>query len=701
MAEKAVSVEVQYWLDRISEYEREFKKWEGRAEKIIKRYKDDRGQQARSQSGTRFNVLWANVQTLVPATYSRLPQPDVSRRFRDNDPVGRVASLIVERGLEYEIQHYPWYRSALRSCVQDRFLGGRGTCWVRYEPTFKRAQTLGLPEDGAQITEDVEAEGEQKSDEQLDYECSPVDYVHWKDFGHVVARTWEEVPAIWRKVYLTRDMCVERFGKDIGSKIPLDSKPDERANKNYTNDTSLKALVFEIWDKTQKKAIWLSKSLGEIVDEMDDPLQLEGFFPSPRPLFATITNDSLVPVPYFVMYQDQAAELDTLADRIDGLVKALQVKGVYNAEYKELARLFTEGTNTDLIPVKAWNSFAEKQGLKGAIDIVDIEPIAAALVQAYEAFAQIRGQIDQLSGVIDVMRGEVDPDEKLGQTRMKGNTSSLRLRNMQEDVAMFATEILQIMAQIMCGQYEPNTLTQIAAVQQLSPEDQQVVPQALELLMGQRAQFPDLPPSINPLRSFRIEVAADTLVQMDEAQEKVDRMEFLKANGEFMSKAQQMIAGAGAAAPIVAPVVMELWKFGVSGFKVGKTVEGVIDECADKLRKLAQNPPPPPPDPKLEAVKAQTQAKQQEMQQEGQLRIQELQQEAAIREREIQAEAARNAQQQAMEQHREETKMIMENAFARFEALLKAKTAVEVAEISAGATVDSAQISAANQATQQ
>jgi hypothetical protein len=74
--------EVQYYLNHISAYEREFKRWESRADKILKRYRDET-----SGGTTKFNVLWSNVQTLKSATFARMPMPDVSRRFRDNDPV--------------------------------------------------------------------------------------------------------------------------------------------------------------------------------------------------------------------------------------------------------------------------------------------------------------------------------------------------------------------------------------------------------------------------------------------------------------------------------------------------------------------------------------------------------------------------------------------------------------------------------------
>ena len=162
------SDEVETWLGHIQTYDRAFKKWETRAEKIIKKYRDDRPSSGRDAGATRFNILWSNVQTLSSATFAKLPKPDVSRRFRDNDPIGRIGSLILERALDYEISHYGDYRATLKADVLDRFLGGRASAWARYEPHFR---DQAMPE-GVQVTEDVEVQQE------LEYECAPVDYVH-------------------------------------------------------------------------------------------------------------------------------------------------------------------------------------------------------------------------------------------------------------------------------------------------------------------------------------------------------------------------------------------------------------------------------------------------------------------------------------------------------------------------------------------
>src|SRR6185437_5431357 len=166
-----------------------------------------------------------------------------------------VASLLLERALEYEVEQYSDYASAVQSSVEDRLLPGRGIAWIRYEPVMKSVAVPG--ESDAQITEDTP---EPKSAEIIDYECAPVDYVHWKDFGHNVARTWEEVTLVWRRVPLTHSECIKRFGKEIGGQIALDQKADFDEDQLTTpeGESLKKATIYEIWDKTEGIAVWIA-----------------------------------------------------------------------------------------------------------------------------------------------------------------------------------------------------------------------------------------------------------------------------------------------------------------------------------------------------------------------------------------------------------------------------------------------------------
>lgn len=677
------------WIEKIALYDRAFKKWQNRAEAIVKRYRDYDEAEGSKKERADFNILWANIQTLMPATFARVPKPDVSRRWRDNDPVGRVASLLLERALTFEIEHYSDYKSAMKGCVLDRFLGGRGTAWVRYEPHFA---AIDAPQ-GAQITEDADAA--EPIGEQVEYECAPVDYVHWKDFGHVLSRTWEEVPAVWRKVYQGRRQLVDRFGEEIGNKIPLDTQPQMSADsqqKTAGAPEQSMACIYEIWDKESGKAIWLSKSLGQIIDERDDPLKLECFFPCPRPLFATMTTDSLVPVPDYKLYQDQARALDKLYSKIDGLIDQLMVKGFYDASIPELARLFKEGGNGTLIPVKTWQQFAEKAGLKGAVDIFDIAPVVGALNEAYAAAERIENSIYQLVGVSDVVRGASDPQETYGAQKLKGQYGNMRLRSKQEEVVEFATALLQIKAEIICGHFQPQSFLRIAAADQLMPEDQQLIPQALQLLMGARAFDPEATGE-SPLTAFRIEVSSDSMVQMDESQDKAERMEFLSAVSGFLQQALPAIQ----ATPQLAPLAVGMLKFGVTGFKVGKQVEGMIDQMLDQLTAQANQPQQDKPDPEMAKVQGQLALEDKKAQNEAQLEQMRIQAEKDLAQFQQQVQAEQNAHQQALDAQRTEYEAMLESRlesqrmeFERWKEELQAAVKIEVANIGSKAKMQDA-----------
>jgi hypothetical protein len=676
---------VQRLLNSIATYNSEFKRWEARTTKIIRRYRDDQNTgTGMTNDAARFNILWSNVQTLVPAVFARLPKADVSRRFGDNDPVGRVASLLIQRALDYEIEHYPDYRSSMRHAVEDRFLGGRGVAWVRYDPHIKQQD---IPEDGLQITEDVE-EGEAREasgdihnqtagndgqPEEIDYECAPTDYVHWRDFGHSSARTWEEVTQVWRWVYMSKDAVTERFGKKLAKKIPFNSSPDGLTKYGQREKPNDKAKVCELWDKETGKVYWLMENWPELLDERDDPLDLEGFFPCAKPLYATTTSDSLVPVPDFILYQDQANELDILTDRIDGLVKALRVRGVYDASQPALQRLLTEGDNNTLVPVDKWMAFSEKGGLRGSIDLLPIETLASALINCYQAQANIKGQIYEITGISDILRGVGAASESATAQQIKGQYAGLRLRAMQESVALFASELLRLKAQIICTKFQPETILKFAAADQMSPADQQMIPQALALMQD------------NPLRSFRIQVAADSLVQLDENQNKQDRMEFMNAFSNFMREA----VPAGQASPEMVPLLMDMMKFGIGGFKQAEVMEGTIDAALQQMIAAAQQKAMnPQPSPEMQKIQAQTQMEQAKVQADAQGQQARMQADVQIEQMKAQMNAQLETQRQQHEAQLKMQELAAQEQFDRWKAELEAATKIMVARISANPGMD-------------
>ena len=477
------------WKTQIEHCERRNDVWEKRCERIVKRYRDERmggSSQITDWDGPRrMNILWSNVQVLKPSIYGREPLPIAERRFLDRDPVGRVAAQILERALRYEITD-SGFHDTVDQCVLDYLLTGRGTAWLRYKPLIGQTSSLTDhgndeldPDEDKVETEDVDQEEDNLTDnstniiqEKLIGASIDVDYVHWKDFLHSKARFWKENEWVARRLYMSRQDCVDAFGDTIGREIPLEMIPEaesgsvgsDRATR-ASADESKKAIVYEIWFKPERKVFFVAKGYEYLCEEpREDPLSLEGFWPCPKPLFATMTNDTLEPVPDFIEYQDQALEIDNLTNRINSLIKALKVAGVYNAAEKNLARLLDEGHENKLIPVQNWAMFAEKNGIAGAISFLPIKEVGEVLMQLFQARDKIKADLYEITGIADIMRGQADPRETASAIATKGRWGSLRLQQRQVEVARFCRDIIRMMGEILSEHYPDSSLIQTSGI---------------------------------------------------------------------------------------------------------------------------------------------------------------------------------------------------------------------------------------------
>lgn len=631
------------WVAEIALYERDAGDWHTRGRKIVKRYKDERTQAQESQA--RFNVLWSNVQTFLPACYGRNPKPEVERRFKDKDPVGRAAAEILERSLEHLISTCD-FKQLVRGALLDRLLPGRGLLWVRYVPHMRDlaiASDAAVREEGAQLTDDAlsqtkvqDAETETPPTQEVYFEEVVLDYVHWEDFGHTAARTIDEMGAAWRKVYLTRDELVRRFGEEIGKAVPLNYKPPTESKDTLT-EAQCKGVVYEIWDKVAKQALWICKDYAaRPLDTRDDPLKLSRFFPFPRAMYATLANDSLVPVPDYRQYQDQADELDNLTGRIDMLTRAVKVAGVHDASAPALARLLNEGVQNQLIGVDKWAAFAEKGGLKGAIELLPMQEIAETLLVLHEARDKVKEVLYEITGMPDIIRGANDPRSTATAERIKGQFGSIRLRDMQDDVQRFVRDLLNVAGEIIAGHFGWDTLAQISGVRLLTRE-QKAQAQAQQMAAQQAAASqppqPGMPPQAAPMapvppldpevaklldepcwedveallrdncaRSFRIDIETDSTIGEDEQLEQESRLKMVETLGEFIAKAVE----AAESTPQLAPVCAEMVMYVVRSFKNARTLEAALEEAMEKLVALAANPSPKP-NPEMMKVQGQLQ----------------------------------------------------------------------------------------------
>jgi hypothetical protein len=645
-----------FWHDQLDKAAKVFDKWEKRGKKVVRRYRDERD--AIEMPRMKFNILWSNISVLFPALYGRMAKPEVSRRFMDSDPVGRLASTMLERVVEYEVTQFNDFDSAMRGVVEDRLLPGRGTAWVRYEPIIvgqEAPETTELdPQEGVEITNTEEIE-------RVDSAHSPVDYVYWTDFLHSPARTWDEVWWVSRWVYMTPEEGIERFG-DVFKNVPLHDQNDDIDSKNPMTAKATygkKAKVAEIWNKRTKKVCWVAKGYPQALDERDDPLELEQFFPCPKPLLATTTNGSMIPVPDYCEYEDQAQELDNLTQRIYLLVKACKAVGVFNAEFKELGRLFTEGVDNKLFPVTAWAAMSEKGGLKGAIDMLDTSAIIKTLQQLYQSREVVKQSIYEISGISDILRGATNANETLGAQQLKANFGSLRLRATQGDVARFATDLFRIKAQIVCKFYPPELIVEMSGVMN-TPEGQnpQLLQAAVQML------------SNSTIRDFHIQVEADTLAQIDEQADKQNANEAVQAIGSFLGQSLPMVSQA----PELLPMMSEMLLFLVRRYRAGRGLETAIEQAMKQLQAKAQQAmAQPPQNPEMMKLQAEQQAEQMRMQAQAQSDQMKMQAQAQLEQVKADFEMQMLQAQAQVDMQREQMKEQFAQQLANNELQVKAR----------------------------
>jgi hypothetical protein len=597
--------QVDRWTHEIEVAEKALKKFHDRGEKNLMKFlamsntgQDDYEDQS---STSLYNIFWANTHILQAALYANPPKPVVKREFLDmDDDVARVAGEIMQRMLKRGVQtpESDMHAAFLQS-VQDYLIVGLGQIWMRYEV---ETQQVDDPEAGPY--------------EQLLDEIACTDFVHWKDFLWSPARTWAEVRWVGRIVRLTQAKGTRRFGK-IFSQVQLQN-PDKQDNEIApTEDAWKKGVVYEIWDKEERKVIWYAKGVNRLLDEKSDPLKLKGFFPCPKPLLSTNTTSNLIPRSDYIMVSSQYEELNELNTRIRMLEKACKVVGVYDKAQDGIQRMFNQAVENQLIPVDNWAAFAEKGGIKGVIDWVPIDIIASVIIQLQERKHDIINQIYELTGISDIMRGVSAPRETLGAQQLKSQYSSVRLQLKQGAVSQFVQEAMRIKGDIIASHFRPETIAKQSLIQYT--DDARYAEPAIELLKNSWSY------------QYRLEIEVDSMSIPDYNAERQARVEYVTAVGQYMSQVWPMVE----ANPAVAPFFLRMLQWVSMGFRASSGIESVLDTAIKNvevfLQQKAQEPPKPSPEEmkakaEIEAIGAKTEAdiKSQQMKTQSDVRSKQM-----------------------------------------------------------------------------
>lgn len=600
-----------YWVTELDAADRAVEKWHEGGQKIVREYLDDRQESDRTAPYmTKLNYFWANVKTQKAMLFGQLPKVDVTRRHADaDDDEARISGpIILNRLINTDIeQGVDGFEFALKYALFDFLTVGFGNAWVRYEVEYENVPARQDPMTGMNIPPTRRKKKENAA----------VDYHHWKNQRWSPCRIWEENRWVAKMVPMSRDSVERRWGPQVAARIPYEASTTQRkVDGQEPKDPWRRAEVWECWSKELRKVFWVVRGFDRVLEVKDDFLKLKNFWPCPRPMFDNWTTTSLMPRPSYALVQDLYNDINDLASRIKLLEGALRLAGIYDKSMGlDLNRLLLDRAYENIIiPVPNMAAFSEKGGFEGVIAYLPIQQIAEviqALSQQLEAKQQV---LYEMTGFADLTRGA--PEQGVGDTtaterRMQGRYSNVRVQDVQDEVARFATELQNIRAEIMVKNYDEETILKRSNV--LSTPD---APDAIAAIRALKADFPN----------YKIEIKSDDLAMQDFAALKQDRGEFLLALSTLMKDAVPAME----MFPQSAVVLLETVKWALAAFRGSASIEGVFDRAIKQAQEaISQGQEggggPPQPDPEVVKAQMKAQADAQKIQAKAQADAQKMQ----------------------------------------------------------------------------
>jgi hypothetical protein len=531
------------WLEKIQKsLDREEKPWRIQARRVVQRYRDER-QKGDLVDMTRINILWANTEILKSALLPRIPKPDVRRRFPDGksgNSASRVAAEVIERGVTFVIDTEDT-DSVLISAVEDQLLPGRGTVWVTYDPEIEEPEeddeAVADSDDGGKETTQTASDANQPSlpgtaaSNGLEGEpgtASPgspdvvatpsggriiaqrvrFEYVYWEDYTEGQARTDPEVPWKARRHAVPKEEFERKFPNAQKTKLKSTSTyklTDASDRTGMFNDDDF-IEVWEIWARGPRQRIWVGKGYADILEpENDDPYELANFYPCPRPLRGVTTTDRQIPVPEFLQYEDQCAELDRVTTRLHSLTEQLKFHGVYDSSIPDgqapgssILATVTKQPDGVFLGHPNFQMIAQRGGIEAVFQALPLDQLIKVIAELQKRRQLLIEEIYQVTGISDIMRGSTDPNETKGAQTLKAQFGSVRMQARQSEIQRFIRDLFRIAGELIAEHYTVDSLREITGFD-LPTDAEKAALQAQVDQMNAGAMLPAPPdPAMDP-----------------------------------------------------------------------------------------------------------------------------------------------------------------------------------------------------------
>lgn len=539
LASEVNNLDVALWLSRIGKARQKEQQWRERAKRCVRIYRDDNNisgsntsPRSTSDNENSFNILWANTETLLPAIFSSMPKPDVRNRYLAQDKAAEIAGQILERVLSYFME-ISKFLEEMRACIKDYLLTGRGTMRVR----LINMEEEDIKVDEAQIGDVSVASSMETVIRKNLVQCELVD---WESLVIEPAKRWKDVNWIAFIHMLSREEFENNF--------PDASYGEATSETNkYSMDPQYK--VYEIWDRIKKKVYYIGH--GEKPFRIqDDPYKLSGFFPIPEPIYSIKTNNTLVPIPEYTIYQDQARELNKVSYRISDLVNSCKLIGIYDAKETGLSDLL-EARDSQFVPVTT--TMMRQGGIAAVLDMLDTSKIGMVLNTLYAQRNEIRSIIYEVTGISDIIRGASQAAETATAQSIKANYAGLRLKDRRDNVNNFIVDLLRIQAEMI------STFIPLEQMSEISGTE--ITPDVEPLLKSEMIQ------------SYKIDIESDSTIVPDMEAESRRRADLLAKIIEYL----RGIAPFVQSGVVPMEAAKSMLKYGIAASKMTRELEDAID----------------------------------------------------------------------------------------------------------------------------
>lgn len=559
----------------------------------------------------RFPIFWSSIRTMQPALYSQTPTPVGERMLDDeDDPIARLASIMIERLAKYLIRATPFDRVEMMTCTTFLWSGKVTNKVCFYDESYDLAEGKeksvkvyyalstddqgnqdlvsdeGQPlPDGVEVFEDDKGYYTEEPAEEFGRKYIALEPVAYNDILHSPqARHWDEVDWLAFRLLLNKADVKERFGTEVAEDLTYSASLNEVKEKDKKSETRAEsyAEVWEIWDRQTKTVRYVCDSYEDFLEApKDDPYGLPGFYPCPPFMLGTVGPDDLYPVPDYIQLRPLILQLHAFAKRLKRLIKATQALGIFDNTVTELTNLATEALDGDFIGVQNFAQIMNKGGLAQIVQFFPTDVFATTVQLMFQSMQQYEQMFNDIYGIPDIIRGTSDPNETAAAQQMKGRYASLRFSFMQREFQRLVRDDIEIMCDIALASFDDHQLMEIMGYRFMDPNDQPNFDLALTLLR-------------DPVeRIVRVSIQTDSTITMNEEADKAQRKELADTIFSGIQSFAPLIQQSPALGAALSSVVMML----VRGERDGKDTEEKLQKAFDQMLQPPPPPPPPGPDP--------------------------------------------------------------------------------------------------------